>query len=291
MWTITSATSGRSRRIRSSISLAVGVRVVQAARAVQAERQERDQAAVRSQEAQLDAARRLSPRARSAGRAPAASASTSAASRVSVSGSRCVCTPAISGIAAWIARSSSSATSCASSSDSSPGSLRCSESSVRPSDVHQRDVVHLPHPRHRDRRRVHALPQRRVLLRFDVDDDVGVRQRTLDRLLDRVRGRVTLPDRRARRHADHDVGELRPARLPHPQTSQLDRRPHRLDRRERRRLRIGRRAVHQDVDVDLDQPRRGEQDEHADEQRRDRIALRMTRHAQRAARRVPPWSR
>ena len=153
-----------------------------------------------------------SPRARLAARRASASASTSAAALVSVSGSRCVWTPAISGTAAQIARSNSSATACASSSDSSPGSLRWSDSSVRPVDVDERDVVHLAHPRHADRGRVRALAQRRVLERLDVDDDVGVRQRALDRRLDRVRGSMPLPDRRrrARRRSPRRRTDARP---------------------------------------------------------------------------------
>ena len=43
-----------------------------------------------------------------------------------------------------------------------------------------------------------ALAQRRVLPRLDVDDDVGLRQRALDRRLDRVGRRVPLADRGAR---------------------------------------------------------------------------------------------
>ena len=44
-----------------------------------------------------------------------------------------------------------------------------------PVDVDQRDVVHLAHARDGDRRGVHALAQRLVGERLDVDDDVGAR--------------------------------------------------------------------------------------------------------------------
>ena len=65
--------------------------------------------------------------------------------------------------------------SCASSSDRSPGSFRCSESSVRPSTSTSVMLCTSRTPRHRDRGGVRALAQRRVLERLDVDDDVGVR--------------------------------------------------------------------------------------------------------------------
>ena len=101
--------------------------------------------------------------------------------------------------------------------------------------------------------------------------------------LDRVRRRVALAYRRAGRHADHDVGELAAAGLAHAEAPQLDRRPHLLDRRDGRRLRVGRGAVHQHVDVHLHQPGGCEQDEHGDEERRDRVGLRDARGARRAS--------
>ena len=61
------------------------------------------------------------------------------------------------------------------------------------------EVVDLPHARHAQRRGVGALAQRRVALpRLDVDDDVDPRQRALERLLDPVGRRVSLADRGAR---------------------------------------------------------------------------------------------
>ena len=113
----------------------------------------------------------------------------------------------------------------------------------------------------------------------------------LDGRLDRVGGCMALADRRARRDADHDVGELAAAGLAHPQPPQLDRRPQRVDRSERGRFGLGGRTVHQHVDVDLDQPRRGREHEHADEERRDRVAVRVTRRGQAAARRARRASR
>ena len=54
-------------------------------------------------------------------------------------------------------------------------------------------------------------------LRLDVDDDVAVRQRPVDRVLDRIGCRVPLADRGPGGHADHDVRELPSGGLPHPQ--------------------------------------------------------------------------
>ena len=86
---------------------------------------------------------------------------------------------------------------------------------------------------------------------------------------------MALPNRGARRDGNHDVGELTATGLPHAQAAQLDRRLQRLDRRQGGRLRLGRRAIHQHVDIDLDQTCRREQHEHADEERGDRVAVRM----------------
>ena len=145
---------------------------------------------------------------------------------------------------------------------------------LRPAvDVDEREVVHLADARHGERRGVRALAHRRVLDRLDVHDDVRVRQRALDRGLDGVRGGVALADGRARGDADHDVGELAAARLAHAEPAHLDRRAQLADRRERGRLGLRGRAIHQHVDVRLDQPRGGEQHEHADEERGDRVAV------------------
>ena len=62
-----------------------------------------------------------------------------------------------------------------------------------------------------------------------MDDDVGARHRALDRLLDRVGGRVALADRRARRDADDDVREVTPRRAAHPQPAERHARAERLD--------------------------------------------------------------
>ena len=84
------------------------------------------------------------------------------------------------------------------------------------------DVVHLAHARDAERGGLRAVADARRLLRLDVDDDVAPRQRALHRLLDAVRGSVPLPDRGARRDADHDVRELAAAGLAHPQALELD---------------------------------------------------------------------
>ena len=165
------------------------------------------------------------------------------------------------------------ATSCASSSGRSPGSFRCSETSVAPPTSQDADVVHLAHARDTLSAAACARSRMRrvVLLRLDVDDDVAARQRALHRLLDRVRRRVALPDGRARRHADHDVRELPRRRLPHPQPPELDRRVEPAIAARRRLLGVRRGAVHQHVDVRAHQPRGRDEHEHRDEERGDGV--------------------
>ena len=200
MWTITSAMSGRSRRIRSSISLARACASSSAARAVEPERQERDQPVVRAQEAQLARLAAGLLARRPARRAPRRRPRPRAPRVASASGSRCVCTPAISGTAARIARSSSSAIACASSRGRSPGSFRCSESSVRPSTSTERRGCAPPAPAARRRAAcVHALAQRRVLLIGSTCTTTSAfGSARVDRRLDGVGSRVSLADRRAR---------------------------------------------------------------------------------------------
>ena len=72
--------------------------------------------------------------------------------------------------------------------------------------------------------------------------------------------------------ADHDVGEVPAGGLAHPQPAQLDRRLDPRDRLARRLLGVGRRPVHQHVDVPPHQPQRGR-----DRRARRRTALRSSR--------------
>src|SRR6185437_8322102 len=131
----------------------------------------------------------------------------------SASGSRCVCTETTSGMDSVIACSTSLATVCASSSGRSPGNFRWSETSAPPS---VRRTVRLWISRTSGT--LCALAERRlVLLRLHVDDDVALRERPVHRLLDRIRGSVTLGDRGAGRDADDDVRELSAGGLAHPQ--------------------------------------------------------------------------
>jgi len=136
--------------------------------------------------------------------------------------------------------------------------------------------VHLAHARHRDRGCVRALADARVLERLDVDDDVAARKRALDRRLDRVRGGMALSDAGARRHADHDVGEVAAAGLPHAQPPQRDLRQRR-DRGARGLLGRHGSAVHQHVDVAAREPRRRDQHEDGDEERGHGVAVRVAR--------------
>ena len=135
-------------------------------------------------------------------------------------------------------------------------------------------VVDLPHLGHAQGGGEGPFTERAlVALRLDVDDDVALRQRLVDGGLDGVRRRVTLPDGGARRNADHDVGELAPRRLPHPQAPQLDPGLQTRDRGARSLLRLGRSAVHEHVDVVPHQARGGPEHEHGDEQRRRRVGV------------------
>ena len=77
-------------------------------------------------------------------------------------------------------------------------------------------VVHLAHARDGQRRGVDTLAERGFVFRLDVDDDVAVGQRGVQRRFDGVGGRVALADGCARRNADDDVGEMSPRRLTHP---------------------------------------------------------------------------
>ena len=137
-----------------------------------------------------------------------------------------------------------------------------------------RQVVDLAHPRDTLRRSEDAFAQHGLAaLGLDVDDDVAQRERLVDRRLDRVGGGVALRDRGSRRHADHDVRELPPRRLAHPETPQLNRRLDARDRRPRGFLRLGGDAIHEDVDVVAHQPRCGREHQHGHEQRRHRVSL------------------
>ena len=102
--------------------------------------------------------------------------------------------------------------------------------------------------------------------------------------LDAVGDGVALADGGAGRDADHDVGERAARRLAQPQPAHLDRRVEPADRGARRAHGVGRRAVHEHVDVAADQPSGGEDDEERDEERGDRVAVGPARpHREQAA--------
>ena len=136
------------------------------------------------------------------------------------------------------------------------------------------DVVELAHAWHGERRGVDPLAEGRVLhVRLDVDDDVALGQGALHRGFDRVRSRVTLPHAGVRGDADDDVGEVAARGLPHAEPPKLDTRLQMLDRLACRALGVDRDAVHEHVHVPPHQPRRGNEDEHGDEERGERVAL------------------
>ena len=150
-------------------------------------------------------------------------------------------------------------------------------------------VVDLADARDRHRGLAHALAQRRLGPgRLDVDDDVASGQRGVDGRLDAVRDGVALADRSAGRDADHDIGERAPGRLPQAQAPHLDGRVERGDRGPRRTHGIGRRAVHQHVDVAPDQPHRRRDHEERDEERGHRVARGPAAADREQAARAPP---
>ena len=102
------------------------------------------------------------------------------------------------------------------------GQLDVERELLAPVDLDEGHVVDLAHGGNGGRGGVDALAQVALVAGLDVHDDVASGKRPLDRRLDRVRRRVPLPDPGRGRDADHDVGELPAARLPHPQPAQLD---------------------------------------------------------------------
>ena len=157
----------------------------------------------------------------------------------------------LDGTAARIAASSSSATSCASARLMPPGSLTCSDSSLRPS--RSRSVTLWIS-------RIAGTEAAAARARAGRSRSPGSTCTTTS-LPGRARSTAAstasaaacpCPHRRGR-DADHDVRELTAARLPHPQPAERDV-WQAGDRLPRRLLRPARRAIHEDVDVDADQP-------------------------------------
>ena len=163
---------------------------------------------------------------------------------------------------------------CASSSGRSPGSFRWSETSVRPSTRSTATLWISRTLRDLHRGGVGEFPGHRILdRRLDVDDDVRLGQRALDRRLDGIGRGMPLPDRRRRRDRDDDVGEVPAGRRAHPQPPQPDRRLDPGDRLSGGLLGVRRRPVHQHVDVPAHQPHCRRQHQRGDEQCGDRVGL------------------
>ena len=113
-----------------------------------------------------------------------------------------------------------------------------------------------------------------------------------DGVLDGVRRRVSLRDGRPGRDADHDVGEVPPGRLAHAQAGAGRRRGRiALDRPARRGRGVGRRAVHEYVDVPPHQSRRRHEHEQRDEECGDRVGVRTAGARHERGRRAPRASR
>ena len=108
---------------------------------------------------------------------------------------------------------------------SSPGSFRWSETTLR-SSTSSTMMLWISRTRGTRARGARPLVQRDLVGgRLDVDDDVALGQRALNRRLDGVRRRVALPDGGLRRDADHDVREVPSRRLPHPERAGSTRGP------------------------------------------------------------------
>ena len=143
-----------------------------------------------------------------------------------------------------------------------------------PVDLEDAEVVDLTHLRNAECGREHPLADLRVRApRLDVHDDVGIGKAFAHRFLDPVRRSVALPHRGARSDPDDDVREVPTARLAHAEPPELHRWVERVDRRAGGVLRVGRRPVHEHVDVAAEQAHGGRDDESRDEQRSDRVAL------------------
>ena len=147
---------------------------------------------------------------------------------------------------------------------------------VAPVDVDEAHVVDLTHARDGSRCGVGALARVAPVARLDVHDDVASRAAPA--------GPPPRPRRQPRAPSPTgDVGETpittsancRPAACRIRSRRSSTRGAERSDRRARRLLGIGRSAIHQDVDVPAHQPRRSDQHEHGDEERRERVAVRM----------------
>ena len=168
-----------------------------------------------------------------------------------------------------------------------PGASRAATAPCRPVDVDEHEVVHLAHARHRERRGVGALAQRRILDRLDVHDDVGL-PGALPRRRPRRRPRLRGPARRpttaeprsrrrrtgGRRPSASAAGAARPSARSSP-----------IAARAASSASSGARSIRTSV-LRLISRRGGEQHEHADEERGDRVGVRVARSGRRRGRRA-----
>ena len=176
-----------------------------------------------------------------------------------------------------IARSTCSAIACASSSGSSPGSFRWSETWT-PSGDSITERLWISRTRETD------IADSRTRSLSAASTPAGSTWTTTslpgsapcDRGLDPVGDRVTLADGSPGDDTDDDVGERATGGLAQTQPAELHGWIEACDRGSRSEHRVGRRPVHQHVDVPADQPAGGRDDEERDEQRGDGVASRPT---------------
>jgi class 3 adenylate cyclase/tetratricopeptide (TPR) repeat protein len=141
--------------------------------------------------------------------------------------------------------------------------------------VQHGEVMDLAHVRHPERGSEHALPK--ALLgpsRLDVDNDVGVGERSAKRILDAIRRCVALAHRSPRSDPDDDIGEVGSTGATDAKPPEFDRWLQSCDCAPRCPLRVRRRLIHEHVDVLAQQPARGCDDEGRDEESGDRVTLR-----------------
>ena len=112
-----------------------------------------------------------------------------------------------------------------------------------------------------------------LALGLDVNDDLAAVQHPFERPLDLIGGGVPLAHDGLGRDADHDLGEVAPARLAHAQLLQVDRRIELVDRLSHRLCGRARATVDEDVGVLEGESRRGDEDDRGDEESGDRVGL------------------
>ena len=267
--------------MRSSISLAPACASASARSGVHAEREEGDEPVGRVAGSGARGDRRRSPRGRSARTLSTRSRGRRATRRPaagSASGSRCVWTRVDLGHGRRDLALDARGDLVRLGERERAGQLQVERDLRAVADLEHDDVVDLADARDaaaRPRARARAAPRPPPRgSTWTTTSAPG--HRALDRLLDRVGGGVALLDRRPRRDADDDVGEMAPGGAAHAEPPELDRRLERLDRRGAPPppAPAGARSMSTSTFWRIE-PRGRREHEHGDEERRERVALRV----------------